>query len=215
MDHNLFLYHFNHTFITLISKVSNPTSCSDYRPISFWNVSYKTVAKVLANELKMLTHSVIEEEQTYFLQGQLIFDNINTRFWCFSLASTSLEDPVATHGGQNWTSTRPMIMWNDISWRTWWLRCFPSIFVNIIFRCVQSVELQILLNDAPIIPFFLQWGICQGKPLSSLLFLVCVENLSGLIGTQARSSLWKAISMCRGVLVLTHLLFADDSLLFL
>ncbi|KAK3218925.1 hypothetical protein Dsin_012895 [Dipteronia sinensis] len=42
----------NHTFITLIPMVANPSSISDYRPISLVNSLYKVLAKILSNWLR-------------------------------------------------------------------------------------------------------------------------------------------------------------------
>ena len=39
----------NHTFITLIPKVSNPESVSEFRPINLCNALYKIISKVIAN----------------------------------------------------------------------------------------------------------------------------------------------------------------------
>ena len=53
-----------------------------------------------------------------------------------------------------------------------------------------------------------------GDPLSSYLFLLCVDGLSSLINNAARNQRLSGISMCRGCPMVTHLFFADDSLLF-
>jgi hypothetical protein len=42
----------NETYIALIPKVKNPSRIIEFRPISLCNVSYKLIAKVLANRLK-------------------------------------------------------------------------------------------------------------------------------------------------------------------
>ena len=56
----------NHTFITLIPKIKNLTSVSDYRPISLCNVLYKIFSKVLTNRLKKNLPSIILEHQSAF-----------------------------------------------------------------------------------------------------------------------------------------------------
>ena len=51
-------------------------------------------------------------------------------------------------------------------------------------------------------------------PLSPTLFLICTEGLSALINRAVRNQLLTSISICRGCPRVTHLLFADDSILF-
>ena len=57
-------------------------------------------------------------------------------------------------------------------------------------------------------------GIRQGDPLSPFLFLLCTEGLNGLINNAAAKGDIKGYSLCRNGPSLTHLLFADNSLLF-
>ena len=57
-------------------------------------------------------------------------------------------------------------------------------------------------------------GIGWGDPLSPFLFLLCIEGLNGLINRAAHQGYIKGYSFCRNSPHLTHILFADDSLLF-
>ena len=50
--------------------------------------------------------------------------------------------------------------------------------------------------------------------MSPCLFILCAEGLSALINKAARNQALHGISVCCGSLRVTHLLFADDSLLF-
>lgn len=49
-------------------------------------------------------------------------------------------------------------------------------------------------------------------PLSSYLFLVCMEGLTTLINDYERRNLVVEIKVVRGAPVLTHMFFADDSI---
>jgi hypothetical protein len=66
----------NITSIAVIPKVKSPTSVTNYRPISLYNVSYKLISKILANRLKKILPQIIFPVQSAFVLGRLITDNV-------------------------------------------------------------------------------------------------------------------------------------------
>lgn len=58
-------------------------------------------------------------------------------------------------------------------------------------------------------------GLRQGDSLSPYLYILCKEDLSSLIKSAERSGYIHGIKICRRAPIVSHLLFADDSLLFM
>ena len=57
-------------------------------------------------------------------------------------------------------------------------------------------------------------GIRQGDPLSPYLFVICMDRLSHIIADQVDAQYWKPKRAGRYGPQISHLLFADDLLLF-
>lgn len=68
----------NWASIALIPKVESPVVLGDYRPISLINSTLKIISKVLASRLSKVLHLLVDEDQTAFLKGRCILDNIAT-----------------------------------------------------------------------------------------------------------------------------------------
>ncbi|KAJ9556157.1 hypothetical protein OSB04_010771 [Centaurea solstitialis] len=64
----------NSSFITLVSKVNDPLSLLDYRPISLIGCITKVISKVLAERLKGVLDSIVSNSQTAFIKGRSILD---------------------------------------------------------------------------------------------------------------------------------------------
>ena len=81
-------------------------------------------------------------------------------------------------------------------------------------RCVFTVTYLIKINGIPMGHIIPSRGIRQGDPLSPYLFLLCAEGLFALIQSAVDKGQMEGVKIYRGGPRLSHLFFADDSLIF-
>ncbi|GJV71896.1 RNA-directed DNA polymerase, eukaryota, reverse transcriptase zinc-binding domain protein [Tanacetum coccineum] len=67
---------FNANLISLVPKLATPLKITDYRPIACCNVVYKCISKVIVNPLKEGLSSIVDCNQSAFILGRQISDNI-------------------------------------------------------------------------------------------------------------------------------------------
>ncbi|KAL4328990.1 hypothetical protein AHAS_Ahas13G0255300 [Arachis hypogaea] len=91
---------------------------------------------------------------------------------------------------------------------------FPSTIVSLIMKCVKSSSLSLMWNGNRLDGFQPKRGLRQGDPMSPYLFVICMERLSCLIARQVEVGRWKPVTVSSGGPVISHLLFADDLILF-
>lgn len=78
-----------------------------------------------------------------------------------------------------------------------------------------AVQFSVLINGQPGRIFKPFRGLWQGDPLSPYIFPIVIEVLSWLINRAADLRFLDGIQLSMNVPKLTHLLFADDTLVFL
>ena len=91
---------------------------------------------------------------------------------------------------------------------------FNARWVSTIMACIKSVSYSILLNGQPHGHIVLDRGLRQGDPLSQYLFLLITEGLHSLFKKAEEDGVIRGVSLCANGPRISHLLFADDSLVF-
>lgn len=76
--------------------------------------------------------------------------------------------------------------------------------------CITTVSYSVLINGEP----YGHRRLRQGDLFSPYLFLMCIEGLHGLINKATTNGDIRGVSICQNGPKLTHLLFADESLIF-
>ncbi|KAL5759510.1 hypothetical protein ACOSQ2_018348 [Xanthoceras sorbifolium] len=205
---------FNKTNIVLIPKKKNPESLKDFRPISLCSVVYKIIAKVLANRLKKVLPDIISPSQSAFVPGRLIFNNVVVAF-------EALHSLNKKKSGSLWWMALKLDMskaYDRVEWA--FLRAvlekmnFPCRLVGLILDCISTSSFSFVLNGKRMGCVIPSRGLRQGCPLSPFLFVLCAEAFSCLIKGTERIGRGLGFKCCRGSPVVSHLFFADDSILF-
>ncbi|KAL5767803.1 hypothetical protein ACOSQ2_014586 [Xanthoceras sorbifolium] len=73
---------FGESLVVLIPKVNVPVRVKEFRPISLCNVTYKLIAKMLANRLRDFLETIIFPNHSAFVPGRFITDNVVIGFEC-------------------------------------------------------------------------------------------------------------------------------------
>jgi hypothetical protein len=204
----------NSTNIVLIPKVNSPSKPSEYRPIILCNVFYKLISKVLANRLKPILQHIVSPEQSAFVSGRLISDNILVAFETLHTMASRLSgkegymalklDMSKAYDRLEWDFLEAMLLKLG----------FAARWINLLMVCVRSVTYSILINGRPFGRIFPSRGLRQGDPLSPYLFILCAEALSSSLRNAERARKITGVPISRGGIRIHHLFFADDSLLF-
>lgn len=139
----------NRTSICLFSKKRNAIRLSEFRLISLSNVSYKVIAKILAQRLKSVLPYIISETQAAFVERRLISDNIliaHELLHALKSKNKCAEEFVAV-------KTDISKAFDRVEWRflvtTMEVLGFSEGWIELIMACVTSVTYKVLINGKP------------------------------------------------------------------
>jgi len=205
----------NEATIALIPKTEKPERVTDLRPISLYNVVYKVVSKVLSNRLREVLPAIITPNQSAFVPGCLISDNIliayelthyllNKREGELGYAALKL-DMSKVYDRVEWCFLEKMMR----------MLGFHDSWIGLIMECVSIVKYRVKVNGDLSDIFVPRRGLRQGDPLSPYLFLLCAETFSALLKEGECDGSLAGVKICHSAPSISHLLFADDSLILI
>ncbi|GJV14338.1 RNA-directed DNA polymerase, eukaryota, reverse transcriptase zinc-binding domain protein [Tanacetum coccineum] len=200
----------NSTLISLIPKTSTPNKVSEFRPIACCNVLYKCISKILTNRIKSGLEKVVHINQSAFIPGRHIQDNI--------LIAQELLRGYNRKNGPKRCAMQIDIQkaYDTVSWS--FLEDILGKFgfhrrmVDWIMTCVKSTTFTICLNGELNGFFKGGRGLRQGDPISPYLFTLVMEVFSLIMEKNIEESKVFGYHFGCKELKLSHMCFADDLL---
>lgn len=169
----------NSTAISLIPKVPNPTYLRDFRPISYCNTIYKCISKIIANKLSKVIPSLVTIQQSAFVEGRRIGDNI--------LFAQELMRNYHRDKGSPRCALKVYLLkaYDTINWEflvaTLQATGFPQRVIHWIRECITTARFSININGELCGFFSNSKGLRQGDPMSPYLFAFAMQVFSGLM----------------------------------
>ena len=163
------------SYLRLIPKAGkDPKVISNLRPITLSNTDHKLITKTYARKMTQAVANKIGEEQTAYIPGRLINDNVRSMLMTIDLAS----DDVNVDG---------VVVSLDAK------KAFDSVDHRFIRKCLEAFGLDgfipifntlysdlysdIIVNGRTVSGYKILKGVKQGDALSCVLFIMCMEPL--------------------------------------
>ena len=201
----------NSTILALIPKREAAVEMKDYRPISCCNVLYKVISKIIANRLKATLPQCISHNQSAFVKDRLLVENL--------LLATEI---VKDYHKEDITPRCAMKIdiakaFDSVHWKfllnTLRALNIPEEFIHWIELCVCTASFSVQVNGELAGFFQSTRGLRQGCALSPYLFVICMNVLSHMLDKAAERKQIGYHPRCQNIM-LTHLCFADDLIVF-
>ncbi|KAF7812710.1 RNA-directed DNA polymerase [Senna tora] len=90
----------------------------------------------------------------------------------------------------------------------------PETLITLIMNCIMTSKFRLLWNGGKTDEFSPTRGLRQGDPLSPYIFVLCMEKLAHLIQERVDENSWHTMRAGRSGPSISHLVFADDIILF-
>ncbi|CAI5973365.1 unnamed protein product [Closterium sp. NIES-65] len=190
----------------LLHKKGEKDNLDNYRPITLLNFTYKVLARVVANRMKMHLHKVISAEQYGFIPGRRISEAIGVVADVIEAAKKGNEDwyMLLVDFRKAFDSVSRSFLFSTLKEMG-----FPERFVGWVEGLHKDTRTRLLINGWLGEAVDVKSGVRQGCPLAPYLFLCAVEPL-------AQEAERRKIGLCnKANQGLACVGYADDTTLFL
>ncbi|CAA7059505.1 unnamed protein product [Microthlaspi erraticum] len=201
----------NATILSLIPKHKDSQTMNDYRPIACCNFLYKVISKILANRLKLILSDAIEPNQSAFVKGRLLVENV---LLASELVNGYHKSSISTRCTIKFDIAKAFdtVKWSFII-AVLQAMGLPLVFINWIHVCISTASFSVVVSGGLEGFFTSARGIRQGCSLSPYLYVILNNVLSKMLNRAASSGIFGYHPQCKEV-NFTHLSFADDILVF-
>ncbi|KAJ9697075.1 hypothetical protein PVL29_009023 [Vitis rotundifolia] len=213
-DRDRFVKSLNATFLVLVPKKGDAEDLKDFRPISLVGSLYKLLAKVLANRIKKVMGKVISEPQNAFVEGRQILDAV-------LIANEAVDSRLKSNQGGVMCKLDIEKAYDHVCWNFLLAVLkrmgFGERWIKWIEWCISAVRFSVLINGTPSGFFQSSRGLRQGDPLSPYLFVIAMEVFSCFLRRAISGGFlsgWSVRGQGGEGSLISHLLFADDTLVF-
>ncbi|GJU41837.1 RNA-directed DNA polymerase, eukaryota, reverse transcriptase zinc-binding domain protein, partial [Tanacetum coccineum] len=200
----------NATLISLIPKIQTPNKVTDFRPIACCNVLYKCISKVLTNRIKPILGKLVSCNQSAFITGRHIQDNI--------MLTQETMKGYNRRGGPKRVAFKIDIQkaHDTVNWefleKTLSGFGFHKRMIKWIMQCVTTAAFTLNINGERIGYFKGGKGLRQGDPISPYLFTLVMEVFSLILLKEIEEEPNFQYHFSCKAIKLSHVCFADDLL---
>ena len=184
-------------------KDAEPHLIKNWRPLTLLNCDYKIAAKAIANRIKSVIPKLINNDQTGFLKGRFIGENIRLIDNIMNYVSKKNIPGLLLF--IDFEKAFDSLEWSFIE-RTLQYFGFGSSLINWFQTFYKNIESCVLNNGWASCFFQLQRGVRQGCPLSPYLFILSAEILAKAVRSNKNI---KGISVNNSEIKISQ--YADDT----
>ena len=193
--------------LTLLCRKGERRLLHNYRPLSVMNMDYKIFTEILMRWLLQALDGVLGDQQSAFLPGRLIDNNVRTIQYLTSQYKDSDEGMGIVFLDQekayDWVSHKFM-------WEALYRLGVPRKCIQWMKALYRGVKIRIYINGYKSKVITVWCGVQQGDSISCPLFIAVIEGLAKCILRDARIQ-----GVQIGNRIVKTTMYADDTTVFI